>query len=162
MTSYERFFRAVFPPPSDVDLPTPTATPVLGSSSFGEAFGSPLLPSETAPVTGAAEQIKWDRAWHTATAYLTLPNEPITIFHVKQSEETLRGKWIKPFTADISRAVFYVVSDDSHGRQLRSRLKKDDLLQWYFHEVGVRHYLEYVMPGLIKVYSEDHLRGRSI
>lgn len=161
MTAYERVFAAVFPPVADVDLPTPAATPVLGSSSFGEAFGSPL-PQETTPVTGAAEQIKWNRAWHTATTYLTLPSDHITATHVKQDEQTLRGKWVKPFTAEISRAVTYIVSGDSYGRQLRKGAKKDNLLQWYFEAVGSRHYLEYVRPGLIKVFLEYHLRERPI
>ena len=153
MTAYERVFAAVFPPASDVDLPTPVATPVLGSGGFGESFGSPL-PIETTPVIGASEQIKWDRAWHTATTYLSLPNEQITAIHVKQDEEKLRSKWVKPFTAEISRAVTYIVSDNSYGRQLRKGAKKDNLLHWFFEGVGSRHYLEYVRPGLVKVFLE--------
>ena len=158
MAAYERVFSAVFPPPSDVDHPTPTATPVVGSGGFEDSFGSTAQPEST-PVTGAAEQIKWDRAWHTATTYLSLPKEELTAVHAKQSEENLKGKWIKPYPTEVSKAVAYVVSHDSYGYQLRRRWKKDDLLQWYFEEVGTRHYLEYVRPGLVKVYSEDRRRG---
>lgn len=161
MTAYERVFAAVFPPVADIDLPTPAATPVLGSSSFGEAFGSPL-PSETTSVIGAPEQIKWNRAWHTATTYLSLPNNHITAAHVKQDEETLRSRWVKPFTQEISRAVAYIVSDNSYGSQLRKGAKKDNLIRWYFEAVGSRHYLEYVRPGLVKVFLEYHLRDRPI
>lgn len=145
-------FAAVFPPASDADLPTPTATPDLGSSEFGESFGNVSSQAAAAPVTGAAEQIKWDRAWHTATTYLSLPDDPITVAHTRQNEDTLRGKWIKTCSPDIVKAITYVVSDSSYGRQLRKSQRKDDLLKWYYKEVGIRHYLDYVMPGLVKVF----------
>lgn len=151
MAAFDAIFAAVFPPASDVELPTPTATPVLGSSGFGESFGN-TLSQDTTPVTGAAEQIKWDRAWHTATTYLSLPDDSITAAHARQSGDKLRGKWIKPFPPDVSVAISYVVSDSSYGCQLRKGLRKDDLFQWYFKEVGTRHYLAYVMPGLVKVF----------
>jgi anaphase-promoting complex subunit 2 len=151
MANYDLIFAAVFPPSTDVDLPTPAATPVLGSTGFGESFGN-TASEDAAPVTGAAEQIKWDRAWHTATAYLSLPGEPITAAHARQSENTLRGKWIKPCSPDVSHAISYVVSESSYGRQLRKRLRKEDLFQWYLKEVGTRHYLDHVMPGLVKVF----------
>lgn len=151
MATDDLIFAAVFPPASDADLPTPAATPVLGSSGFGESFGNVSSPN-TAPVTGAAEQIKWDRAWHTATTYLSLPNDPITVAQARQDEDTLRGKWIKPCPPDVVKAITYIVSDSSYGRQLRKGLRNHDLLLWYFKEVGTRHYLACVMPGLLKVF----------
>ena len=159
MTGYDSVFSAVFPPPSDVNVPTPSATPIFGSDGFEESFSS-SIPSETATVTGAAEQIKWDRAWHTATAYLSLPNVPITAAFAScalQNEETLKGKWLKPFTTEVSRAVEYVASENSYGRRLRKQLNKDDILQWYYEEMGTKHYLEYVRPGLVKVFSIDYV-----
>ena len=155
-------FAAVFPPASDADLPTPAATPVLGSSGFGESFGNISSPQNTAPVTGAAEQIKWDRAWHTATTYLSLPDEPITVAHARQNEDALRGKWIKTCSADIIKAITYIVSDTSYGRQLRKGVRNHDLLLWYFKEVGTRHYLAYVMPDLLKVFKEGYQKVGSV
>lgn len=151
MANCDPIFAAVFPPASEVDLPTPHATPVLGSSGFGESFGN-ASSQDAGPITGAAEQIKWDRAWHMATTYLSLPNDPITAAHARQNEDKLRGKWIKPCPPDVSNAIAYIVSDSSYGRQLRKGLRKDDLFQWYFKEVGTRHYLSCVMPGLLKVF----------
>lgn len=147
MAPNDRIFASVFPAPSDVDFPTPANTPALGSSAFGEPFG---LPSSSQPdaESGAAEQIKWDRAWHTATAFLVLPYEPI---QTDQDEETLRSKWIKPCPELIQRALQYVVSRDSRGRQLRK--DKDDLLRWYFEDVVLGHYVEYMLPGLVKVHQ---------
>ncbi|KAK4690549.1 anaphase-promoting complex subunit 2, partial [Lecanoromycetidae sp. Uapishka_2] len=131
MAAFEKVFASVFPPPSDVDIPTPSATPVLGSSAFGEAFG--LLPGNE---SSAAEQIKWDRAWHIATTYLTLPAEPI---RADQDKETLKGTWLKPVSHDIRKALEYVLSENSRGYQIRRASGKDDLLRWYFEEVILQH-----------------------
>lgn len=146
MALHDRIFASVFPAPSDVDVPTPVTTPALGSSAFGEAFGSPSR-SQPAVETGAAEQIKWDRAWHTVTTFLTLPNEPI---RTDRDEKTLRGKWTKTCSSQMLGAIQYVVSESSRGRQLRK--EKDDLLRWYFEEVVLGHYVEYMLPGFIKVH----------
>ena len=156
MTAYERIFSAVFPPASDASCPTPAATPLLGTSDFGESFGSPST-QETVQEIGATEQIKWNRAWHTATTYLSLPNNAIKTLHTEWSQEVLESQWTKPFTSEVSQAVAYVVSDESYGRQIRKQLKTDDLLQWYLEEVIIRHYLAHVKPGLIKVYLSGGL-----
>lgn len=151
MATLDKIFDSVFPPPSDVDIPTPSATPVLGSSGFGESFGS-LHVSQPGSESSAAEQIKWDRAWHIATTYLTLPAEPI---RADQDETTLKGKWIKPVSHDIRKALEYVLSEHSRGYQIRKASGKDDLLRWYFEEVVLGHYLEHALPGLVKVIPED-------
>ena len=148
MASQEAIFAAVFPPSADVIVPTPTATPVLGSTDCGESFGGPVIPDVGAE-SGAAEQIRWDRAWHTATTYLSLPNEPIT---ATQDEGTLKAKWIKAFDVETANATCYLLSGDSRGRQLRQNSTKDNLLQWYYEEVGSRHYVDHMLPGLTKVF----------
>lgn len=145
---HDRIFASVFPPPSDIEAPTPAATPVLGSSTFGEPFGSPN-PPQAGFESSAAEQIKWDRAWHTATTYLSLPNETI---NTQQDENVLRGKWIKPCQSQTQYALRYIVSEESQRYQLRKT--QDDLLRWYFEEVVLRHYMQYVLPGLVKVQHE--------
>ena len=145
MALREKIFASVFPAPSEVGIPTPAATPVLGSSAFGESFG----PLSSSIGTGAAEQIKWDRAWHTATDYLTLIDEPI---NANQDERTLKAKWIKPCPPQTQAAIQYILSDDSWGRRLRK--DKDDLLRWYFEEVILGHYVEHVLPDLSKVFDQ--------
>ena len=145
----DRIFASVFPPPSEVEIPTPTATPVLGSSAFGEPFGSQHTnASQSSTETGAAEQIKWDRAWHTATTFLSLRNEPI---YTEQDEETLKSRWIKPADPETQRALAYLLSESSRGRQIRRGSDTDNLLRWYFEEVVLEHYVKHVLPGLIQV-----------
>lgn len=144
MALHDTIFASVFPPPSEIDAPTPAATPVLGSSAFGEPFGSQST-SQLGVESGAAEQIRWDRAWHTATAFLVLPKEPID---KDQDEETLRGKWIKPYLPQTQKALQYILTE-SRGHQTWK--EKDDLLRWYFENVVLAHYIENVLPGLVKV-----------
>ena len=147
----DRIFASVFPPPSEVEIPTPTVTPVLGSSAFAEPFGlhHPNA-SQSGTETGAAEQIKWDRAWHTATTFLSLRDEPI---YTEQDEETLKSRWIKPADPETQRALAYLLSENSRGRQIRRGSDTDDLLRWYFEEVVLEHYVKHVLPGLTQVIS---------
>ncbi|CAF9916564.1 hypothetical protein IMSHALPRED_003235 [Imshaugia aleurites] len=146
---HDRIFTSVFPPPSEVDVPTPTATPILGSSGFGEPFGSQHTnASQPGTETGAAEQIKWDRAWHTATTFLSLRDEPI---NAEQDEETLKNKWIKAVEPETPRALAYLLSESSRGRQIRRGSNTDDLLRWYFEEVVLEHYVKHVLPSLIQI-----------
>lgn len=145
MSAHDRVFAAVFPPACEFDYPTPK----IDSGSFGESFGSPFLP-ENNPAT---EQIRWNRAWHAATVFLSLPNVHITVEQARQAEEILRRTWFKSFTPEVSNAVKYVVSEDSAGHDLRKQLQKDNLLRWY-EEMGTRHYLEYVRPSLLTVRPE--------
>ena len=145
----DRIFASVFPPPSEVEIPTPAATPLLGSSAFGEPFGSQHTDaSQSGTETGAAEQIKWDRAWHTATTFLSLRDEPI---YTEQDEETWKSRWIKPADPETQRALAYLLSESSRGRQIRRGSDTDDLLRWYFEEAVLEHYVKHILPGLIQV-----------
>lgn len=152
---HDRIFASVFPPPSEVDVPTPTATPILGSSGFGEPFGSQHTnASQPSTETGAAEQIKWDRAWHTATTFLSLRDE---LIHAEQEEETLKRRWIKPADLETQKALAYLLSESSHGRQIRNDSDTDDLLRWYFEEVVLEHYVKHVLPSLVQILSKSQV-----
>ena len=80
--------------------------------------------------------------------YLSLPDEPINTDH---DESTLRARWIKPVYTETHKALEYVLSEDSRGRQIRKANDCDDLLRWYFEEVVLKHYTEHALPGLIQV-----------
>lgn len=152
MAVYDRIFNAVFPPSSDLDVPTPTATPLLGSSAFGQSFGS-LLDTRPRGDTSVSKQIDWDRAWHTATAFLSLKDEPI---RTEESEQDLKRRWIKPLTAEIRRALENVLLGDISGSGLQfENGSKDDLLRWYFEEAVVEHYIKHVLPTCKQV-SQEH------
>ena len=147
MSSHDRIFDTVFPPPSDVDIPTPAATPVLGSSGFGASFGSPKAPQITAD-TAATDQIIWDQCWHTATSFLTLADGPIDIH---QDEGSLKKQWAKPYTPEIRRALHHLMPGMRAGRMQETILSRDDLLAWYFESAALGHYKKHVLSNLVEV-----------
>ncbi|KAL8763509.1 MAG: hypothetical protein Q9184_000721 [Pyrenodesmia sp. 2 TL-2023] len=149
MTAYDRVFASVFPPPSDTSIPTPKATPVLGTGGF-EGSGEAQLDIDWDPQDSATEQVQWERAWHTATEFLSLPNEELPPVYGESNRSRLHGKWWKKFTPDVSTALRYLLSPDSRGFILRKNEKQYDLLHWYFGEVGLRHFIQYVRPQVLK------------
>ncbi|KAI4284687.1 MAG: hypothetical protein L6R35_004839, partial [Caloplaca aegaea] len=144
MTAYDRIFAAVFPPPSESSLPTPKATPLLGAGGFEDSADAHII-IDWDPQDSATEQIQWERAWHTATTFLSLPNEELPPAHGESNRNRLHGKWWKPCTPEVSSAIKYLVSPDARGFQLRRNQQDFDLMHWYFEEVGLRHYVHFAL-----------------
>ncbi|KAL9604611.1 MAG: hypothetical protein Q9219_000331 [cf. Caloplaca sp. 3 TL-2023] len=155
MTSYDRIFAAVFPPPSEASLPTPKATPVLGSEGF-EGYTEFESNINWEVQDSATEQIQWERAWHTATAFLSLPNQELPPHQGEGHLSQLSGKWLKKCTPDVTAAISYLVSPESQGASIRRNQRQHDLLYWYFEEVGLRHFVHYVRPLLVKTLERDN------
>jgi anaphase-promoting complex subunit 2 len=118
----KRVFDSVFPPDSFKAIPpTPSATPNLPSTSFGQSFGghnTPLSPSrdtQSHSFDTSLEQITWDRAWHTATTYLSLPKEPVPE-GLPGTNEKLRGRrWFEKPTRDGVEGVYYRLAGERAG-----------------------------------------------
>lgn len=153
MSSEARIFDAVFPPPSDVEIPTPAATPVLGSSTFEPSANSPKLTQESAQ-TVATEQIIWDQCWRTATSFLSLPDRPII---VDQDGDALLKEWIKPYTAEVHKALEYLVPGMLTGLLHPDSSSRGDLLAWYFESAVLAHYSKHVFPSLIEVCPQSNV-----
>lgn len=167
----KRVFDSVFAPaPLENISPTPVATPVLGSNTAGQTFGgfSGGGGGETTeePVP---EQVTWDRAWHTATSFLSLPVEDYKdvdeilgdanvgdTYDPEQDgdgeDHDLLKRWAResPPSQEVYDALFYVVSPSSRGWMLRSKSKAFDLKEWYMNETR-RHFLACFAPVLFKV-----------
>ena len=139
-------FQSVFHRPKhDTSAPTPQ----LGSAPFG---GAPSF-SETVPSTdtqdSATEKIQWERAWHSATTFLALPDVPISANNDGEAGEAiLRAR--RPCSAGVTNAIRYLISEHSLGRRLREKNKEDNLLAWYSQEI-LRHYLQFQVPQLLDV-----------
>ena len=151
MAAYDRIFLSVFPPSSEISVPTPTSTPLLPSGSFSDSNprSLPQRPSKDAGGS-AAEQIRWDRAWHTATSFLTIPNEPIV---ESEGEQHLDKRWFKECDTETKKALEYVLSDDSKGRKARAGRKSEDLVRWYFEVEVLGHFMDHMLPVLTGVRS---------
>ncbi|MCJ1381604.1 hypothetical protein MMC17_004715 [Xylographa soralifera] len=158
MASRKRVFHAVFPSPSQASVPTPSSTPQLGSAAFaGSSFS---LPDVNLTQDVATERIRWERSWHSATAFLSLPHVPIPVANIIQNKtSSLSGEWIKALTPEVSSSISYLVSEQSEGHRLRRDKKEDDLLEWYAQEVE-RHYSRFQLPSLLKILGKGDDVGR--
>jgi anaphase-promoting complex subunit 2 len=145
MAARKRIFEAVFPSPSQKSLPTPQATPLIGTGSFvSSSFGEGDYQEDD-----TLESIKWERAWHNATEFLSLPNNPLTLEEAAQHDEVIRQRWVKQHTDAASKAIEYLLSHKTRGSK-----PDEDLLSWYTQEV-CRHYLEYQLVVVTNVLSQE-------
>ena len=133
--STRRVFTGVFSVATQASVPTPSVTPLLGSAKPQESFESNW--SDVEVEDRVAEQIRWNRAWHFATTFLSLPNG--------NSNSLL---WNKPWTAEVKNAFMYLFQG-SHQHVLRSN-SKDDIIDWYISNV-TKHYNSYVIPQILQV-----------
>ncbi|KAK2807290.1 hypothetical protein FQN50_005444 [Emmonsiellopsis sp. PD_5] len=153
----KRVFDSIFPPaPLSNISPTPISSPVQSFSGVGEPSGSTQQsPHRAWDQEIVPEQVTWDRAWHTATAFLSIPNGRFRINGVNDNDdarddETLLRRWAKnPPSQAVSESLFYVGADTSPGRQLRDGLKENDLKEWYMSETR-RHFLFNFRDFLVK------------
>jgi anaphase-promoting complex subunit 2 len=152
MQSRKRIFSSVFPDSSSAfTVPTPVTTPVSSFVAPGQSFGGPQteLPSsstQSPSPTFVAEHIRWQRAWHTATSFLSFPGEPITFRTANQDPSVLQATWTKrpyPEALEAAKYLLYISKQPPSDGLLGS----DDIVDWYIHEVRV-HFLSFVLPEI--------------
>lgn len=100
-----------------------------------------------------ADQETWDRAWQTATEYLSLDNGSLRhdVMDDKLEDETILKRFAKEAPSQfVSDSIFYVGADASPGRELRIGLKECDLREWYMSGAR-RHFLENFKEWFIDV-----------
>lgn len=133
--SARRVFTSVFSVATQASIPTPSVTPLLGSAKPQESFESNW--SDVEVEDRVAEQIRWNRAWHVATTFLSLPNGPLSSL-----------SWIKPWTTE-SKSAFLYLLQGSHQHPLHSN-SKDDIIDWYISNV-TKHFNSCVIPQILQV-----------
>ena len=149
MVSKRRVFNAVFPLLTDTTNPTPSATPVLGSSTFGGSFTSQEASLEYED-TAAADILRRDRAWHNVTVFLALPNKSLTLADINDSDVILGRTWLKSCTPTISKGIAFLISTRSRKVQSSVAGNEDDLMEWYAHEVN-RYFVNRQLPSVLQV-----------
>ncbi|KAL8691301.1 MAG: hypothetical protein Q9218_003445 [Villophora microphyllina] len=150
MTAYDRVFAAVFPPPSE------PPTPRIGTGGFEGAPPAPLT-IDWSPQDSATEQVQWERAWHVATTFFSLPSEPLPSTNNPRDIDKLYGKWWKPCTPQTAASINYLIAPESQGARLRKHQKQHDLLQWYLEECGLRHFVHHVRPLILKALQKGEV-----
>ncbi|QSS57056.1 anaphase-promoting complex subunit [Histoplasma capsulatum var. duboisii H88] len=143
--SRKRVFDSVFlsAPLSSIS-PTPISSPVQSLTRAGGTFSSDRNQRE---LENVPEQVTWDRAWHAATTFLSIPDEGFRNNggddddDGTRDEDTLLKRWAKgPPSQLVSESLFYVGADSSPGKALRQGSKEDDVKEWYLNEMR-RHFL---------------------
>ncbi|KAI9834999.1 MAG: hypothetical protein M1819_002722 [Sarea resinae] len=148
LSGRKRIFSSVFhTEPLTSTTPTPIATPQQAFTTPGQSFGGPQLGrqsyNENSSGSGiAAQQLRWDRAWHTATTFLSPPDEQLILTQAQLENPRLRVKWIKSPSPEDTEAFRYLCRQDHSSSSL------SDLLGWYTNKIR-KHFLAYVLPGLL-------------
>ena len=153
MVARANIFRAVFPSSTKATALTPSATPQLGSAPFGggSSFAYPD-PEHLDVEDRATERIRWERAWHSATAFLSLRHAPVYTRDSVQDDESIRRQYFKSCSLEVSSSLRYLVSERARGGRLLASSQENDLVDWYSQEVG-QHYIQYQLPQLHEVRS---------
>ncbi|KAI9701929.1 MAG: hypothetical protein M1836_001273 [Candelina mexicana] len=114
-SAHQRVFASVFPTSSLAStVPTPVATPNPNFVAPGQPFGGPLPEKIVASAAEdssdrVAKQLQWDRAWHTVTSFLRLPDEMIPLTLGDFDASHLGRKWIKLLSQEVSQATAYLL-----------------------------------------------------
>ncbi|KKZ68092.1 hypothetical protein EMCG_06304 [[Emmonsia] crescens] len=157
--SRKRVVDSVFPPaPLSSIAPTPVSSPVRSFTRAEESLRSGQTQQNTpgpSEPENVPEQVTWDRAWHTATAFLSIPNESFRNNgngdnDETRDEETLLRRWAKgPPPQVVSDSLFYVGADSSPGKALRQGSREANLKEWYLSEMR-RHFLTNFRDFLVR------------
>ncbi|KAI9697864.1 MAG: hypothetical protein M1820_007651 [Bogoriella megaspora] len=135
-----RLFASVFPVPDLTHTtPTPVATPLVGSTEPGQAFGA----TSEADASAAYPIVQRTIAWSTATRFLALPDHSPSVCQ----EHTCRTDVWHPDkrrTAEVEEAITLLISQDCLTKSDESN---ESLVQWYTTTVR-KHFENYVIPDI--------------
>ncbi|KAI9803866.1 MAG: hypothetical protein M1825_001746 [Sarcosagium campestre] len=163
-----KIISAVFPTSNAAtNQPTPVATPNPSYVEPGQSFGGPAVERASSqpqnlhlPRDVVAEQIKWNRAWHTATTFLILPQEPIPSPEALQTH-AVRARWLKTPSREVGVAFAIIVSPSFHSATIPhdETAGDENLSEWYLREVR-RHFTKFVRPALLPFLEGSQLENQ--
>jgi anaphase-promoting complex subunit 2 len=113
-------FHSVFPKPNFTS-PTPESTPNIGASSPGVPFGG-FVDAPTHGSHGVNNTVKYNRAWSTATRFLSLTTTP--------------DRQLRPISHDVIEAISFL---------LQVKETEQELIAWYTNDIGT-HFRGFVLP----------------
>jgi anaphase-promoting complex subunit 2 len=152
MAGRRRVFDSVFPSSRLKDL---APTPVLAQTGFVQSFGgpamSPISSSPNEPLNAYPEQVIWDRAWHSATSFLSLPGRNLVEQRRQQDLESLAAHYNKP-SKDAAASIRYVISHQRAEGARDRQTGHENIIEWYTDHVR-GHFLAYSKPFLLRVSS---------
>jgi hypothetical protein len=157
MASRKRVFDSVFPSSRLKDLaPTPAATPVLGQPEFSQSFGGPAFSPTSYSRSEASdiypEQVIWDRAWHSVTSFLALPQKDFVERRQQQDLNAFTTHYNKA-SKNVTESFRYVASKLKERPARDQKADYENIVEWYTDHVR-GHFLLYSKPCLSRVSSK--------
>lgn len=145
----KRVFNSVFPHPQNASDGTskslPFAYPTAPAVSDGHhrTLRTKEGQQQLQVTEQSSEQATWDRAWQTATEYLSIGERAFSpgMTDDNVDDQTMLKRFSKGSPSRfVSNSIFYVAADASPGKALRIGLKQYDLQEWYMRQTR-RHFL---------------------
>lgn len=142
-------FSSVFPVLSlSHTTPTPVATPDLGFTTPGTAFGSPYIPRQAELHDNTQHRVvKRTIAWSCATRFLSLDKVVPAVPRILHR------------TREVEDALVYLLAGDGRVDE-GSRNGEEELVEWYTNECRL-HFANNVRPGLEELWRDEVKIGRS-
>ena len=153
-TRKRRVFDSVFAS-TKLTQPTPFATPTNDFTTPGQPFGGPIAAALVSQPAWHAhnedhhvsDQVRWDRAWHTATHFLCL--QPISAD--TDSLEALNSDF-QPPSSTVLEALHNVL--DSQAR-LPLASHTEDIAEWHTRQAR-HHFLSQTFPMIRQVARQQN------
>lgn len=143
-------FSSVFPVLSlSHTTPTPIATPDLGVTVPGAAFGSPYIPRQAElHDTTTHRQVKRTIAWSCATRFLSLDKVVPAVPRILHR------------TREVEDALIYLLAGEGRVEDGGGVKGEEGLLEWYTNECRL-HFANNVRPDLDELWRDEVKVGRS-
>lgn len=137
MASERKVFNSVFPRSRWHDLaPTPSATPILSQGHFVASQPRPAVSLEASE--SFPEPVIWDRSWHTATTFLSLPPKDF-IFKRQPEDLDAFAKYYNDASRDVVYAIRYLIVNQHLDDAPEPGGERESLIEWYTDHVR-RHF----------------------
>lgn len=153
-SSRKRIFEAMSP-----DIPLSKRRLTLSASSENSIESVQRMDtSETA--SHEVERVEWDKAWHTAIAFLTFPDKELRLREDQGDLSRASRRWLKrPPSQAVLDSIQFVKSHPLRDLHSRPLVHDGNIQLWFFDEIR-RHFLLNFKPALIKVVpSRSHMFG---
>ncbi|KAF7507940.1 hypothetical protein GJ744_009974 [Endocarpon pusillum] len=155
MAGRKRVFDSVFPSSCLKDLaPTPVLSQTEFDRSVVEPIFSPTLRPAPEALTTYPEHVIWDRAWHAATSFLTLPERDFVERRDRRDLDAFAAAYNK-VPRDAVESIRYVILKHQEERARGQKTEHENLVEWYTNHVRGHFLAHSKAPLLRQFYGED-------
>lgn len=151
----KRIFFTVFPVSAYASTqPTPLTSPETRFTGPGQPFGGhsnePTSRLVDPSLAHVADDVRWDRAWHLATSFLSLSGVHIPVQDNHEGGRALPQRWGAETPPREKQAMQYVLRPAPSLQEQVEEVYDGRLLDWYMNEIR-RHFVIEARPLLLSV-----------